>query len=138
LEETYATNVFAVVNLTQIAAKLMMRQKSGSIVNIASIVGELGNRGQAAYASSKGAVIALTKTASKELAEHDIRVNAVAPGMIDTDMLRSVPEGSTQFNIGMKRLGTPEDIANACLFFASDLSSYITGQVLIVSGGAII
>lgn len=138
MQDTFATNVFATINLTQLASKLMSRQKSGSIINIASMVGEQGNDGQTVYASSKGAVSAFTKAASKELAAQGIRVNAVAPGVIDTDLVKDKEEAAIKFKIGLQRLGTPEDIANACLFFASDLSSYVTGQVLTVSGGAII
>ena len=119
----------------------MMRQKSGSIINISSIVGVNGNKGQTVYSSSKGAIISLTKTAAKELASYNIRVNALAPGMIDTDMFRSIGEDKQKLrieNIEMGRIGTPVDVANACVFLASDMSSYITGQILGVDGSAIV
>jgi len=141
IREIFEVNVFAVAELIQIASKFMKKQNSGSIINISSIVGVSGNKGQLAYSASKGAVIAMTKTAAKELAQHNIRVNAVAPGMIDTDMFNSIgTERITELaaNIGMKRLGTPEDIAKVCMFLASDLSEYITGQVLGVDGSTII
>ena len=127
--------------MLQLASKFMMRQKSGSIINISSIVGIEGNAGQFAYSASKGAVAAMTKTASKELAPYGIRVNAVAPGMIDTDMYRSIGEERMKAqikNIGLGRLGKPEEVADAILFLASDLSRYITGEILGVDGGAVI
>lgn len=141
MEDTFAVNVFAVMELLQLAAKLMTRRKSGSIINISSIVGVNGNKGQLVYSASKGAVIALTKTAAKELANKNIRVNAIAPGMIDTDMFRSIGEeyiSKRLTNIGMGRLGTPEDIAKTCVYLASDLSTYVTGQIIGVDGSAII
>ena len=119
----------------------MIKQRSGSIVNLSSIVGIEGNAGQMAYSASKGAVAAMTKTASKELAPYGIRVNAVAPGMIDTDMYRSIGEKRMKAqikNIGLGRLGQPEEVADAILFLASDLSRYITGEILGVDGGAVI
>ena len=137
--EMFAVNVFGLLELTQlIATRFMMKQKSGSIVNIASIVGVEGSRGQAAYSASKGAVIALTKSMSKELAPHNIRVNAVAPGMIATDRLKVAIKDVYKDHfppIGMGRLGTPEEVADACLYFASEQSGYTTGQVLAVGGG---
>ena len=93
------------------------------------------------YSSSKGAIISLTKAAAKELAPYNIRVNALAPGIIDTDMFRNIEKKKQQDkieSIGMNRLGTPEDVANACVFLASDMSSYITGQILGVDGSAIV
>lgn len=139
LHETFETNVFSVVNLIQLSAKLMTRQHSGSIINISSIVGINGNRGQVAYSASKGAIIALTKSASHELTPHGIRVNAVAPGNIDTDLFKSVPQDVREAKlakIGMGRIGTPEEVANVCLFLASDLSSYVSGQIIGVDGDA--
>ena len=141
IREIFEVNVFAVAELTQIASKLMIKQKSGNIINIASIVGVHGNKGQLAYSASKGAVIAMTKSAAKELAQYGIRVNAVAPGMIDTDMFNSIGKehiAERVASIGMNRVGAPEDVAKACLFLASDLSEYVTGQVLGVDGSAII
>jgi len=138
---TFSVNVFAPINMIQYASKIMRRQKSGSIINISSIVGVQGNTGQIVYSASKGAVISLTKTAAKELAPFNIRVNAIAPGMIDTDMFRSIgePKISERIeNIGMGRLGSPEEVADAALFLASDLSVYITGQILGVDGAAIV
>ena len=141
MEEIFAVNVFAVMNMLQLANKLMSRQQSGSIINLSSIVGIEGNAGQLVYSASKGAVAALTKTAAKELASNNIRVNAIAPGMIDTDMFRSIGEEKiTQHlsNIKMGRLGSTTDIANAIVFLASDLSTYVTGQILGVDGEALV
>lgn len=141
MDETFSTNVFATIELMQLACKLMKRQKSGSVINMASIVGVEGNANQVVYSASKGAVIALTKSAAKELASDGIRVNAIAPGIIETDMFRSVKSDKAEHliaNIGMRRIGTPLDIANACLFLASDLSEYITGQIIGVDGAAVV
>jgi len=141
VRDVFEINVFAVIELTQLAARIMIKQKSGSIINMASIMGVNGNKGQFVYSASKGAVIAMTKTAAKELAPHKIRINAVAPGMIDTEMFRSIGEEKAIErikNIGMGRLGTPEDVAKVCLFLASDLSEYVTGQIICVDGAAII
>lgn len=141
MEEIFAVNVFAVMNMLQLANKLMSRQQSGSIINLSSIVGIEGNAGQLVYSASKGAVAALTKTAAKELASNNIRVNAIAPGMIDTDMFRSIGEEKiTQHlsHIKMGRLGSTTDIANAIVFLASDLSTYVTGQILGVDGEALV
>lgn len=137
IHEVFAVNVYAVINAIQYAAKLMVRQKSGSIVNISSIVGVNGNPGQIVYSASKGAVVSLTKTAAKELAPMGIRVNAIAPGMIDTDMFHSIGEERVRAflaNIKMGRLGRPEDVANAALYLASDLAEYVTGQIIGVDG----
>lgn len=141
MKEIFDTNVIGVANMLQLATKLMSRQKSGSIINLSSIVGIEGNAGQLAYSASKGAVAAITKTASKELAQYGIRVNAVAPGMIDTDMYRSIGEERVKDqidNIRMGKLGTPEEVADAILFLASDLSRYITGDIIGVNGGAMV
>lgn len=141
IDETFNINVFASIKLLQFSAKLMMRQKSGSIINMASIMGINGNKGQIVYSSSKGAIVSLTKAAAKELAPYNIRVNALAPGIIDTDMFRSIEKKKQQDkieSIGMNRLGAPEDVAKACVFLASDMSSYITGQILGVDGSAIV
>lgn len=138
-KEMFDVNVFGLLELSQfVSVKMMKPRRQGSIVNIASIVGVEGSRGQVAYSASKGAVISLTKSMAKELAPDNIRVNVVAPGMIDTERIRvtikdmyhgRIPE------IGMKRLGTTKEIADACLYFASDLSTYTTGQILGVWGG---
>ncbi len=141
MTDIFEVNVFAVMNMIQLATKLMSRANQGSIINLASIVGVQGNEGQLVYSASKGAVVAMTKTAAKELAKFNVRVNAIAPGMVDTDMFRSIGEARVEErlqNIRLGRLATPEDIANAIVFLASDLSKYITGQILGVDGGAII
>jgi 3-oxoacyl-[acyl-carrier protein] reductase len=141
MQAVFAVNVHAVVHTVQYAARLMTRQRRGSIINMSSIVGFRGNAWQLAYSASKGAVIALTRTAAKELAPLGIRVNAIAPGLIDTDMLRSVgAERLEKYlpSIGSGRLGRPEDIAETAAFLASDLSEYMTGQVLGVDGGMVL
>jgi len=123
---------------SQQAAKQMMKQKSGAIVNIASIVGVMGNFGQANYSASKAGVIGLTKTLAREVASRGIRVNAVAPGFIDTEMTRVLDESVRQSlieQIPMAKLGLPEDVARCVAFLVSDRSSYITGQVINVNGG---
>ena len=141
VNEIYETNVFGVMNMLQLATKLMSRQKYGSIINLSSIVGIEGNPGQLVYSATKGAVAAITKTAAKELAAQGIRVNAVAPGMIDTDMYRSIGEERIKDQverIRMGKLGTPEEVADAILFLASDMSRYITGEIIGVNGGAMV
>lgn len=141
MDFVFSINVFAVMNMIQLANKLMSRQKSGSIINLCSIVGVEGNPGQLVYSASKGAVAAMTKTAAKELAPFNIRVNAIAPGMIYTDMFKSVGEEKMERhlnNIRMGRLGTPNDVANAIVFLASDLSTYVTGEILGVDGEAMV
>ena len=123
---------------SQQAAKQMMKQKSGAIVNISSIVGVMGNGGQANYSASKAGVIGLTKTLAREVASRGIRVNAVAPGFIDTEMTRVLAEPVKQElikGIPMAKLGMPEDVARCVAFLVSDRSSYITGQVINVNGG---
>lgn len=133
MEETFAVNVFGAMELLQLAAKLMIKEKSGSIINLSSIVGITGNPGQLVYSATKGAILSMTKTAAKELGSKGIRVNAIAPGMIDTDMMRSVGEEHLQHhihNIPVGRLGKPEEIANACVFLASDMASYVNGHIL--------
>ena len=135
------TNVLGTFYLLQLVSRFMTRQKAGSIINIASIVGDKGAKGQVSYAASKGAVISMTKSASKELASFQIRVNAIAPGMVATDRFLSVlnekfPQKIE--NIGMCRLAEPKEIAESCVYLASDLSTYVTGQVLGVDGGTIL
>lgn len=137
IHKTFEVNVFAMMHFIQYVSKIMKRQHSGSIINAASIMGISGNYAQMVYAASKGAVIALTKSAAKELAQDGIRVNAVAPGTINTKLLENTPEetlAQIKSRIYMGELGTPEEVANAYLFLASDLSSYISGQVLGVDG----
>ena len=118
----------------------MIKQRSGKIISIASIIGLMGNAGQANYAASKAGIIALTKTVAKELASRNINANAVAPGFIQTDMTAKLPEAvkaKMMEAIPLARLGTPQDVANACLFLASEDSNYITGQVITVDGGMV-
>ncbi len=124
--------------VTKSAAKLMMKQRYGRIVNISSVVGLTGNAGQANYAASKAGLIGLTKSTAKELGARNITVNAVAPGFIATDMTENLPEEAKEMFLSkllIKRAGTPEDIASAVTFLSSDEASYITGQVLTVDGG---
>lgn len=141
MEESFATNVYAVINLIQYACKLMTRQKSGSIINMASIMGVAGNKNQLVYSATKGAVVSLTKSAAKELAPSNVRVNAIAPGVIDTDLFRQISEEKAeQFasSIGLGRFGTPRDVADLCVFLASDASAYITGQVIGIDGSMVV
>ncbi len=132
------TNLKGVFNCTKAVAKLMMRQRTGKIVNMSSVMGIVGNVGQANYSASKGGVIAFTKSVAKELGSRGINVNAVAPGFIQTAMTEEMPEDARkgiEDRIPLRRLGTPEDVAEVVLFLCSDASSYITGQVIAVDGG---
>ena len=141
IESTFKTNVLSLINITQLAVKLMLRKGSGSIINLSSIMGVNGASGMSSYSASKAAVIGFTKSLSKEVAAKNIRVNAIAPGFIDTDMARGIDEKLYEerlSSIGMKRIGSPEDVANMALFLASEMSSYITGQVIGVDGGMVI
>jgi 3-oxoacyl-[acyl-carrier protein] reductase len=138
IDEVMRTNVFSVIQIMQFAARLMVPRKSGSIVNISSIVGRTGSEGYVTYGASKAAVIGATKSAARELAPHGIRVNAVAPGAIDTPMLADFPAAKTQDllrSIKMARLGTAEEVAKVICMLASNYTSYVTGQVLGVDGG---
>jgi NAD(P)-dependent dehydrogenase (short-subunit alcohol dehydrogenase family) len=141
IEQMYAVNVFAVIEMIQYASKFFKRQQSGSIINLASIMGVQGDVGQLLYGSTKGAVVALTKSAAKELAPFGTRVNAIAPGAIDTDMLRSIGEANVNKllqNVYIGRLGLPKDVAKTALYLASDLSEYVTGQIIGVDGAMIV
>ena len=134
-------NVVALIHMMQLVARIMIRQQAGSVINMASMVAVKGAAGQLSYAATKGAVISATKSAAKELANSHIRVNAIAPGMVGTERFKAVLEEkfSQKINdIPFGRLAEPKDIANAALYLASDLSSYVTGQVLGVDGAAII
>jgi len=136
-DKVLAINLKGVFNCTQAAAKVMMKQHSGKIVNMASIIGIIGNVGQANYAASKGGVIALTKTSAKELSAWNINVNAIAPGFIDTKMTQALDEKQRQELLGLiplKKLGMPQDVARLVLFLASGDSDYITGQVIRIDG----
>ncbi len=138
VERTFAVNSAGVIYHMQYAARLMQKHKSGSIINMSSIMGRRGNEGQVLYSASKAAVIGATLSAAKELAPANIRVNAIAPGVIDTDMIRAIPApklAQLTNTIALKRLGTAQDVANMELFLASDSSSYISGQVIGVDGG---
>lgn len=134
------TNLKGTFNCTKAVAKLMMRERKGRIVNVASVMGIVGNAGQANYSASKGGVIALTKTTAKELGSRGINVNAVAPGFIQTVMTEEMPEdakASISDRIPLKRLGTPEDVAEVVVFLCGPASSYVTGQVIAIDGGMV-
>lgn len=137
-DEVLRVNLKSVFNLTKAATKPMMRAKSGSIINLTSVVGIRGNAGQANYAASKAGIIGFTKSVALELGSRNIRSNAIAPGFIETEMTHGLDEKaleSWKSSIPLKRGGQPEEVADACVFLASDLSRYITGQVLQVDGG---
>lgn len=125
---------------TQKISRYMLSQKSGSIINIASVIGVMGNAGQTNYAASKGGIIALTKASAKEMASRGIRVNSISPGFIETEMTATLSEDVVKGYaeaIPLAKMGKPADIANACLFLASNMSAYITGQNILVDGGLI-
>jgi len=131
-------NLKSVFNMTKAVQRTFLKQRSGSIINMSSVVGVKGNAGQTNYAASKAGMIGFTKSVALELGSRNIRCNAIAPGFIETEMTDKLDEKTVQGwrdSIPLKRGGSPEDIANACLFFASDLSLYVTGQVLNVDGG---
>ena len=134
------TNLKGIFNCTKAVSKLMMKQRYGRIINMASVVGVMGNAGQANYAAAKAGVIGFTKSMAKELASRNITVNAVAPGYISTDMTANLPEQvrlDMQSQIPLQRLGNPEDVAAAVLFLVSPGADYITGQTLHVDGGMV-
>jgi 3-oxoacyl-[acyl-carrier protein] reductase len=131
-------NLKSVFNMTKAVQKTMLKNRKGSIINMSSVVGVKGNAGQANYAASKAGMIGFTKSVALELGSRNIRCNAIAPGFIETEMTAKLNEDVVQGwrdSIPLKRGGSPEDVANACLFFASDMSAYVTGQVLNVDGG---
>lgn len=136
-DEVIYNNLKSVFNLTRHALRPMMKAREGSIINMSSIVGLRGNAGQANYAASKGGIIAFTKSIAQEVGSRNIRCNAIAPGFIETDMTAGLSEAAREqyvAGIPMKRLGTPEDIARAAVFLGSDMSAYVSGQVLSVCG----
>lgn len=138
LKPIFEVNHFSQILISQYITKLMVREKRGSVINIASISGLDGSYGQLAYSSSKAALIGATRTLSRELAQHGIRVNAIAPGVIDTDMNAVVPENVIAGylkSMSIQRMGSSSEVANAILFLASDLSGYMTGQIIRVDGG---
>ncbi|MGV3657663.1 MAG: 3-oxoacyl-[acyl-carrier-protein] reductase [Chitinophagaceae bacterium] len=132
-------NLKSVFNMTKHVIRPMMKAKSGSIINMSSVIGLMGNAGQGSYAASKAGIIGFTKSVAKELGSRNIRCNAIAPGFVETDMTGYLKEGEQadkyKAGIPLGRFGTTEDIANATLFLASDMSAYVTGQVLSVDGG---
>lgn len=131
-------NLKSVFNLTKAVQRTMLKQRKGSIINISSVVGVKGNAGQSNYAASKAGIIGFTKSIALELGSRNIRCNAIAPGFIETEMTAKLDEATVQGwreAIPLKRGGTPEDVANGCLYLASDLSGYVTGQTLNVDGG---
>lgn len=141
LRDTIDINLIGAVNCIQSFARLMQRNGGGSIVNITSIIGVRGNPGQVVYAASKAGMIGATLAAAKELAPKGIRVNAVAPGYIDTDMIRHIDARTHRLrldSIAMGRIGQPQDVADVVLFLVSDLSRYVTGQVIGVDGGMLV
>ena len=134
------TNLTGIFNCTKVAAKYMMKKRSGRIINMSSVSGIMGNAGQTNYAAAKAGVIGFTKSLAREMASRGITVNAVAPGFIATDMTAAMPEKAQEHvltSIPLGKMGKPEDIANAVLFLASDKASYITGQVIHVDGGMV-
>ncbi len=137
-DQVIQTNLKSVFNMTKAVQRTFLKQRKGSIINMSSVVGVKGNAGQANYAASKAGMIGFTKSVALELGSRNIRCNAIAPGFIETEMTGKLDEKVVQSwrdGIPLKRGGSPEDITNACLFFASDLSAYVTGQVLNVDGG---
>ena len=134
------TNLTGIFNCTKVAAKYMMKKRSGRIINMSSVSGIMGNAGQTNYAAAKAGVIGFTKSLAREMASRGITVNAVAPGFIAPDMTAAMPEKAQEHvltSIPLGKMGKPEDIANAVLFLASDKASYITGQVIHVDGGMV-
>ncbi|MAT89466.1 MAG: 3-oxoacyl-[acyl-carrier-protein] reductase [Flavobacteriaceae bacterium] len=137
-DKVIEVNLKSVFNMTKAVQRTMLKQRQGSIINMSSVVGVKGNAGQTNYAASKAGIIGFTKSVALELGSRNIRCNAIAPGFIETEMTGKLDEATVQSwrdAIPLKRGGSPEDIANACIFLGSDLSAYVTGQVLNVDGG---
>ena len=137
-DKVIEVNLKSVFNMTKAVQRTMLKQRKGSIINMSSVVGVKGNAGQTNYAASKAGILGFTKSVALELGSRNIRCNAIAPGFIETEMTAALDEAtvdSWRQAIPLKRGGSPEDIANACVFLASDLSDYVTGQVLNVDGG---
>ncbi|XLS27491.1 3-oxoacyl-[acyl-carrier-protein] reductase [Flavobacteriaceae bacterium M23B6Z8] len=137
-DKVIEVNLKSVFNMTKAVQRTMLKQRHGSIINMSSVVGVKGNAGQTNYAASKAGILGFTKSVALELGSRNIRCNAIAPGFIETEMTAKLDEDTVQGwrdGIPLKRGGTPEDVANACVFLASDMSSYITGQTLNVDGG---
>lgn len=138
-DDVMQVNLKSVFNMTKQVIRPMMKARSGSIINMSSVIGEMGNAGQSSYAASKAGILGFTKSIAKELGSRNIRCNAVAPGFVETDMTSYLKEGEGaekyKADIPLGRFATTEDIANVCLFLASDMGSYITGQVISACGG---
>ncbi|HJW16982.1 MAG TPA: 3-oxoacyl-[acyl-carrier-protein] reductase [Flavisolibacter sp.] len=138
-DDVMSINLKSVFNMTKQVIRPMMKAKSGSIINMSSVIGLMGNAGQSSYAASKAGIIGFTKSVAKELGSRNIRCNAIAPGFVETDMTGYLKEGEQadkyKAGIPLGRFGTTEDIANVTLFLASELSAYVTGQVVSVDGG---
>lgn len=137
-DKVLEVNLKSVFNLTKAVIRPMMKQRGGSIINMSSVVGVKGNAGQSNYAASKAGILGFTKSIALELGSRNVRCNAIAPGFIETEMTGVLPEETVKMwrdAIPLKRGGTPEDVANACVFLASDMSAYVTGQTLNVDGG---
>ena len=138
-DDVMQTNLKSVFNMTKQVIKPMMKARNGCIINMSSVIGEMGNAGQSSYAASKAGILGFTKSIAKELGSRNIRCNAVAPGFVETDMTSYLKEGEGaekyKADIPLGRFATTEDIANVCLFLASDMGSYITGQVISACGG---
>ncbi|MDT0649978.1 3-oxoacyl-[acyl-carrier-protein] reductase [Autumnicola edwardsiae] len=137
-DQVIEVNLKSIFNMTKAIQRTMLKQRSGSIINMSSVVGVKGNAGQANYAASKAGIIGFSKSMALELGSRNIRTNVIAPGFIETEMTEKLDEKTVEGwrdSIPLKRGGTPEDIANACVFLGSDLSTYVTGQVLHVNGG---
>ena len=139
-EAVIKVNLTGTFNCTKAVSRVMLKQRAGKIINVASIIGLIGNAGQANYSASKAGIIALTKTTAKELASRNINVNAVAPGFIQTQMTEKLPQEIKARMLGeipLGRFGNPEDVARTCLFLASKEADYVTGQTIIVDGGMV-